>query len=232
MNPSPHIPIHPRFMKKQFAATGPSPQQPEEFSKSTGGSDVPFDDFDIFDVPQTPVDIKEEPQPCKKKPYDTMIIVMAVVIIVLIIVVVWLMLSNNDEQISDAAVQPQFAGYPPGARMPPYMPQQQGPSPGPYQQMSQNPPTGVYQQGLAPPQMPKPPVQQEPPAATKSEMDALYEELKNKSAKNEKLPVDTYTLVDTRVEPREVTANSSPDKTPLLDTIFEEDESDQFNKQA
>jgi flagellar basal body-associated protein FliL len=227
MNHPQHFPIHPRFMKKQFAAAGSPPQQPEEFTKPVGG-DVPFDDFDIFDAPPASADVKEEPQPCKKKPYDTMIIVMAVVIIVLIIVVVWLMLSNNSEPVSDAMVQPQFAGYPPGARMPPYIPQ--GPPVGLYQQQS-----GIASAASAPVQqapIASTPVQQAPsPVATKTEMDALYEELKNKSAKNEKLPVDTYTLVDTRVESKEDL--QSADKTPRLDTIFEEeDDAVKFTDQA
>jgi antitoxin component of RelBE/YafQ-DinJ toxin-antitoxin module len=54
---------------------------------------------------------------------------------------------------------------------------------------------------------------EEPPRVSKSEMDSLYDELKQKSANNEKLPINKYVKEDS--------------KKQTLETIFEDNDSDE-----
>lgn len=212
-----HIPIHPRFAPKVFMQQQqPQPQQPSPQdipSAAHFGGNVEADDFDIFEVP---AEKPKEEEP-KKKPYDKMIIIMAVVIIVLIAVVIWLMLSNNDDA-NDRSVNPsQFMGYPPGARIPPPSQFMQMP---PAQFQVYPPPTAATNsaQMYSAPQTTSPAksdsAKPDATKAYKSEMDSLYDELKQKSANNEKLPLDKY-----------VKSNDSKPRT--LDTIFEESNSDE-----
>jgi hypothetical protein len=193
-----HIPIHPRFARKPFIPQqAPPPRPPVHEEIRFNEPDLDFakdnsDEFDLFEVASSDghrnVDSEQ-----KKKPYDMMIIVMAVIIIVLIIIIVWLILSNNDEPVPEKVIQtpPQYMRPPNDMAGYRYM------QPPPMQQPPSMQPQQMQQQQMQPQQMqPQPPPTAEP--TSKLEMDSVFDKLKQKSAKNEKLPVDQYTITDSR----------------------------------
>ena len=191
------------------------PQSQEHCSKDNTVPLDPMEKFDLFEV--EPENFGEELGPkvdksLKKKPYDIMIIVMAVVIIVLILIIVWLLLSNKDEAVPENMVLPQYM-RPPGSVPPQYMQQL---SPQMQQQMQSHPmqPPPMQQQMQPPP----PPMQSR---TTKEDIDSVYEQLKQKSSKNEKLNVEQYT--------NNQEYKNSSNKLGVIEEVEEEDDEPNFD---
>ncbi len=248
MSTSKHIPIFPRFAGKQYNAPftehpprqnearfNPNNKQNEEqlpdsfdqFPKGFNG--VHDDEFDLFEVSQDTQ--KNEDVDQKKRPYDMMIIIMVVVIVILMVAVIWLMLSNNDEPVPEKNVQiPQYMRSPAemmvypqapsGFRMPQqptmqYPPQQYPPQ----QPLPQQQPTMQYPPQQPLPQQPLPPQQQQ---TSKTELNNVYQKLKQKSAKNEKLSVDQYTVNANNNSTRSEYTVKDSNEHMTLETIAEE----------
>ena len=239
-----HIPIHPRFTNKNFKMAppenvrtsqrfAPAPSQHNDDHNqnwSNGQSEFNDDEFDLFEVP---VDNQKGDDVEKSgKPYDVMIIIMAVVIIILIIAVIWLMLANNDEIVSEKIVQPPQYMRPPGEMM--GYPQSQPPLRYPQQQCQpqylqpqqhqpqQSQPQQSQPQQHQPQQHQPQQSQQQPPCQTsKSEMDSVYQALKKKSEKNEKLSIDQYTTTQQPIV-ESVAQTKKSLSVPTLETIIED----------
>lgn len=228
----PHIPIRPRFAQKSFNPSFQPQADPQrqhrpepsvnaqrqwaDDSNLFGGMKDQPEDFDLFEVEPDLIDNMNDTN-TQKKPYDMMIIVMAVVIIVLIVIVIWLMLSSKDEPVPESIVQPQYMqpppqmGYPRMQQQPQFMPPMAQPQVQPQAQPS------MAQPQMAQPTAP-PPV---PPRPQKAEMDEFYQQLKQDAAKNKKLPMEKYTITDSRKANQEST----------LETIAEEaDDEDEDNE--
>lgn len=231
-----HIPIHPRFANKNFNMTPPdnvqrcprvvplaqnsrnvNPQPQDDHNWSNCQSDFNDEDFDLFEVQSD--NQKGDNVDKSGKPYDIMIIIMVVVIIILIIAIIWLMLSNNDDPVLEKVVQPPQYMRPPGdmmgynQRIYPAQYQQQMAQQMPQQQKEQQQMAQQMHQQQMEQQMPQ---QDQQLKTSKSEMDSVYQTLKEKSEKNENLDVDVYT------QSHKPILSKRKESIPTLETIVED----------